>query len=137
MYVYTCLTLGRGRVTESHQSQCSLASRICPSKLHCIPQVSEHRTNLRKPKVPLTTDLVNKLQVVGKETVAKLADLQAAARASADSKDVHVLEDYTCHTNCIRTGMALKTAGPFCVSCVWQMEFWAKQETVELLLANT
>ena len=56
-------------------------------------QVTNHRSNLRKPEVPLTTNPVSKLQTIGKETVAKLRDLRAAL-ASAHHEDVQVLEDY-------------------------------------------
>ena len=56
-------------------------------------QVTNHRSNVRKPEVPLNTDPVSKLQIIGKETVAKLRDLRSAL-ASAHHEDVQVLDDY-------------------------------------------
>lgn len=72
----------------------------------CGMQVTNHRSNVRKPEVPLTTDPVSKLQIIGKETVAKLRDLKSAL-VSAHYEDVQVLEDYVHDTNSVRTGMWL------------------------------
>lgn len=67
-------------------------------------QVTNHRSNVRKPEVPLMTDSVSKLQIIGKETVAKLRDLRSAL-ASAHHEDVQTLEDYIHETNSVRTGV--------------------------------
>lgn len=54
--------------------------------------------------MPLNTDPVSKLQIIGKETVAKLRDLRSAL-ASAHHEDVQVLDDYVHDTNSVRTGV--------------------------------
>ena len=56
------------------------------------------------------TDPVSKLQAVGKETVSKLRDMQAAAAASLHAEDPEVLEEFTCQTRCIVTGTPLAHA---------------------------
>ena len=68
------------------------------------------RSNVRKPDIPLVTDPVSKLQAVGKETVSKLRDMQAAAAASLNAEDPEVLEEFTCQTRCIVTGAPLAHA---------------------------
>lgn len=65
--------------------------------------VTTSRSNVRKPDIPLVTDPVSKLQAVGKETVSKLKDMQAAAAASLNAEDPEVLEEFTCQTRCIVT----------------------------------
>lgn len=67
-------------------------------------QVTTTRSNVRKRDIPFVTDPVNKLQAVGKETVAKLKDIKAAAAASGNSDDSEALEDFTCHTGSITSG---------------------------------
>jgi len=59
---------------------------------------------VRKPDIPLMIDPVNKLQAVGKETVSKLKDLQAAAAVSVKANDSEVLAEFTCYTNNVLTG---------------------------------
>ena len=44
------------------------------------------------------------LQGVGKETVHKLSDIQAAALASSRIADTEILQDFTRHTSSITTG---------------------------------
>ena len=44
-------------------------------------------------------DPVCKLQSIGKETVAKLKDVRAAALASPNPEDASTLQDFTGHTN--------------------------------------
>lgn len=58
------------------------------------------------------TDPVSKLQAVGKETVSKLRDMQAAAAASLNAEDEEVLEEFTCQTRCIVTGAPFAHACP-------------------------
>lgn len=62
--------------------------------------VTTIRSSARKPDIPFITDLVHKLEAVGKETVAKLRDVQAAAKASSNASDAATLQDFTdrmCH----------------------------------------
>ena len=49
-------------------------------------------------------DPVCKLQSIGKETVAKLKDLHAAALASPNPEDATTLQDFTGHINSVTVG---------------------------------
>ena len=73
------------------------------SKILCV-QVTTTRSNVRKPDIPLVTDPVSKLQAIGKETIAKLKDIRAAAAASINAEDAQVLEEFTHDSNCVTTG---------------------------------
>ena len=53
------------------------------------------------------TDHVHKLEAVGKETVAKLSNIQAAARASSNAQDAATLQDFTHRVRSIGTGELL------------------------------
>jgi len=76
------------------------------------------------------TDAVSKLQAIGKDTVARLKDLTAAAAASSDTRDSGVLQDFCSHCNSITTGqsritfvtspdvMHLRANQGYCVVCV-------------------
>lgn len=70
----------------------------------CVMQVTTIRSSSRKPEIPLVSDSVSKLQSIGKETVAKLKDIHAAALASPNPGDASTLQDFTQHTNSVTTG---------------------------------
>lgn len=53
------------------------------------------------------TDPVGKIQAIGKETVAKLKDLTAAATASSVPRDSDILQDFCVNHNSITTGASL------------------------------
>jgi len=55
------------------------------------------------------TDPVSKIQAIGKETVAKLKNLTAAAAASPDTGDSDILQDFCVQCNSITTGKFLTT----------------------------
>lgn len=62
------------------------------------------------------TDPVSKLQAIGKETVAKLKDLTAAAAASPNSHDSAILQDFCEERDSVCTGVFLNfDAGNVCV----------------------
>ena len=63
------------------------------------------------------TDPVSKLQAIGKETVAKLKDLTAAAAASPNSHDSAILQDFCDERNSVCTGVTSDwNAGIECVT---------------------
>lgn len=51
------------------------------------------------------TDPVSKLQAIGKETVAKLKDLRAAAAVSPNSHDSTILQEFCEERNSVCTGV--------------------------------
>ena len=56
----------------------------------------------------MLSDSVSKLQSVGKETVAKLKDIHAAALVSTNSEDANTLQDFTENINTVVTGRLLQ-----------------------------
>ena len=66
-------------------------------------QVTTIRSRGRRPEIPLLTDPVHYLDAVGKQTVAKLKDMQAAARSLPNAQDV-TLQDLTSQMRVINTG---------------------------------
>ena len=71
----------------------------------CDPtQVTTIRSSARKPEIPLVTDQVHKIEAIGKETVAKLKNIRAAARGSSTAQDAVTLQDFTDQLSCIHTG---------------------------------
>ncbi len=74
-----------------------------------VDQVTTIRSSVKKPDIPLMTDAVSKLQAIGKDTVARLKDLTAAAAASSDTRDSGVLQDFCSQCNSITTGKFLTT----------------------------
>lgn len=73
-------------------------------------KVTTIRSSARKPEIPMQTDPVNKLEGVGRETVLKLQDIQAAARVSPNSKDAVILQDFTDTTCHVLNGASLFAA---------------------------
>lgn len=69
-----------------------------------LDQVTTIRSSGKKPDIPLMTDPVGKIQAIGKETVAKLKNLTAAAAASSDTGDSSILQDFCVQHNSITTG---------------------------------
>ncbi len=70
-------------------------------------QVTTVRSALKKPDIPFCTDPVSKLQAIGKDTMAKLKDLTAAAAASTNPKDADTLQDFCTQINSITTGVCI------------------------------
>ena len=72
-----------------------------------LGQVTTIRSSGKKTDIPLMTDPVSKIQAIGKETVAKLENLTAAAAASSDTGDSDILQDFCAQCNSITTGKLL------------------------------
>lgn len=78
------------------------------ARVSVVDQVTTIRSSVKKPDIPLMTDPVSKIQAIGKDTVARLKDLTAAAAASSDTRDSGVLQDFCSQCNSITTGKFLK-----------------------------
>ncbi|DBB14930.1 TPA: hypothetical protein ACH3X3_004529 [Trebouxia sp. C0006] len=76
--------------------------------------VTTIRSSGKKPDIPLMTDPVSKIQAIGKDTVAKLKNLTAAAAASPDTGDSDILQDFCIQCNSITTVQEFQAMTHWC-----------------------